>query len=448
MSKYIDSNEARRIARLKNVRSSIGSSMTQHSGWQKQQIEKRRKEQLRKKREEAKKKPIGDGIKVETNIPVDYTTTGLKLKLKPSKKLLTGQKKPTAFPLPQQKPWQTNQVQVALPIDPVRRKQPAPTNRNANSATQLQTTEIQGRLKALSLSSNTNTNQNAPHNSTESKRHSFIPKFTGKSNACKSKFQTDEGKENGDTSFDQPGHCISRVSNLKKPGPKKHFQLLTDINSLKREHADALKMLQDLDKEENRRRSLGSASSASSFHSEESSEQDIFDKANRGGRLSARDFSDTYRASSCIDEYSVEEEVGICQDEYGDIVSSHEDESDNDNSETQTKPPIPDESFAWLPEGIKDASHLSIVLNDEIESQEDVDYKDIKASSVNGEDNFNHESSSQERAPEAVIELDDQMEDYDNGNDDDVASVADSCVYDEETSSSHEDEYLSDTSGY
>ena len=404
MSKYIDSNEARRLARLKQVRSSIGGTMTQHSGWQRQQIEKRRKEQLKQRKLQAKKKPIGEGIQIDTSIPVDYTTTGLKLKLDNLQS--AGQVKVVG------KPAKSNQQikSVVLPINPVRRTKQQHSS-SATTATNAQSVKkavgFKDKLNALSLSSTTNSNHPA-------KRRSFIPKLTaGQTHVSKSRFQSDEGKENGD---DQPSvQSTFRTSYLKQPGPKKHFQLATDITSLKREHADALQMLQDLDKEENRRRSLGSAnSSAHSFNSSETSECDIFDKANRGQDKMFNDESF---------------QVSKFQDDYREFVSSSSDSKSFNDDKAQSQPAGSgaslDDSFG-LPEGIKDAIHLSIVLNDEIEAQEDVEYNDIQSNIGGG-------TPSEIESQGAALEN---------------ASLADSYDYDGESGSSQEDEYLSDTSGY
>ena len=393
MSKYIDSNEARRLARLKQVRSSIGGTMTQHSGWQRQQIEKRRKEQLKQRKLQAKKKPIGEGIQIDTSIPVDYTTTGLKLKLDNLQSAKSNQQIKS----------------VVLPINPVRRTKQQHSS-SATTATNAQSVKKAVGVKdknALSLSSTTNSNHSA-------KRRSFIPKLTaGQTHVSKSRFQSDEGKENGD---DQPSvQSTFRASYLKQPGPKKHFQLATDITSLKREHADALQMLQDLDKEENRRRSLGSAnSSAHSFNSNETSEYDIFDKANRG------------QDKMFYDESF---QVSKFQGDYGEFVSSSSDSKSFNDDKAQSQPAGSgaslDDSFG-LPEGIKDAIHLSIVLNDEIEAQEDVEYKDMQSNIGGG----------------TPSEIESQGAELEN------ASLADSYSYDGESGSSQEDEYLSDTSGY
>ena len=445
MSKYIDSNEARRIARLKKVKSSIGSSMTQHSGWQKAQIEKRRKEQLKQRKQQAKKKPIGDGIKVETSIPIDYTTTGLKLRHQIDNLADNQSAK-------QYMKQVSVSNQVPLPIDPVRRRKDVRREKDNHKAKSAQVQvknnlQVKDRLKTLSLSSNDNQNTNLSSGTTKgtNKRRSFIPRYTGR-NPSSTTSQSEENKENGDLLFDRQSKCTSRATNLKKPGTKKHFQLATDLNALKREHADALKMLQELDKEENRRRSLGSASSAYSFDSDESSEHDIFERANRGGG---------------INEGAYEDMDGSRRDGYGEYVSSSETVSEHVGGT------VADESFAWLPEGIKDASHLSIVLNDEIESQEDVKYDDKRdEDSFNAADNFESEPASDDTAGEEHDNGEDKGTDgasfeetYDDASghrmselrQDDVSEQTEEYHDTEEEaslSSNQTDDYLSDTSGY
>ena len=82
MQKYIDSNEARRLSRLNNIKSSIGSKM-QHNGYLKIQTERRRKEQLRARKMEAKnRKHIGNGIHVDTSISKADAVSKCGLKLK------------------------------------------------------------------------------------------------------------------------------------------------------------------------------------------------------------------------------------------------------------------------------------------------------------------------------------------------------------------------------
>jgi len=382
MCKYLDSNEARRLARLKNVRSSIRSTMTSHSGWQKEQIEKRRKEQLRHRKQQAKKKPIGEGIKVETSILVDYTTTGLKLKhqLDKSNGRAVFDKKPGVLSS-QSQSWKNERV--SLPINPVKRCQKP---LDAPNKQQRQLLKMKEQLKTLNLSSNTNANQNASKKSAEivNKRRSFIPKLTDQVHGSKSKFPGVEGEENG-------VYNPSRPAYLKRFEPKTKLHLSTDITSLKHEHANALKMLQDLDKEEKRRRASGFISRCSSFDSH-LSECGRSDKTGSG-----------------------QNRVYRCEDKYGEIVSSSETFSENNGIDVQAQhtPAVPDESFASLLDGIENASHLSIVLNDDIESQYDLDCSDVDVVLATGDET---KLSSKSLASPANVkgddkEINDQSED-------------------------------------
>jgi hypothetical protein len=309
-----------------------------------------------------------DDFKVDTSAPADCTTTGLRLKLGRQ-----SAKDPVKKIAQHPRPWQINQASEPLPINPARRPLKNTSSKlPVEKSSPLKVTE---RMKALSMA-NTIAQEN------NSKRKSLIPKLSGKNRS--NGIQSDEGKENDSSASSQPVNNISRVSYLKKPGPKKHFL------SLKQEHEYALQLLQELDEEENRRRSIGSTSSTYTDE-DETSEHDVFEKANRGGSYKVTDSLSEDRASTR-------------RDEYGELVSSGE-------SETQQPIAIPDESFAWLPEGIQDASHLSIVLNDDIELQEE-------------------DTNTSSDEPSETCE----QEDYEDD--------------DQESSSSQSDEYLSDTSGY
>ena len=74
-----------------------------HNDWQKEQIEKRRKEQLRQRREEAKRKPLGDGIRVDTKISKSDAISKCGLKLKATFISKTRERKPKEMVQPQQK---------------------------------------------------------------------------------------------------------------------------------------------------------------------------------------------------------------------------------------------------------------------------------------------------------------------------------------------------------
>lgn len=369
----------------------IKPTFLQCSGWQKAQIEKRRKEQLKQRKQHLIKKL--EDFKVDTCAPADCTTTGLRLKMgrQPAKDI-----GPAKQIVQHRRPWQINQVSEPLPINPVRRPQKitntdASTNRQVPKSTSL---EVKEKLKTLSISSGA-ANANGKQ---IGKRKSMIPMFTGQYGS--KAIQSDEGKENG--AFSQPSNNVSRVSQLTK----KHLQLATDLASLKQEHANALQLLQELDKQENRRRSLGSASSTYTLDSDETSERDIFEKANRGGGYPG--------------EY-----------DYGELVSS---------GEMEQQPPIavPDESFAWLPEGIQDASHLSIVLNEDIESQEEEaenSTPELFSEQVNTENEVLDGATSNDDPSEQVEE-------------DSESLVDETHVDGSDFSSSQSDGYLSDTSGY
>jgi hypothetical protein len=435
MTRYIDSNEARRLSRLKNVRSSIGGTMSQHSGWQRAQIEKRRREQLRQRKKQAKKKPLGDGIRVDTGIhPCDYTKTGLKLKLDQPSTTKQIVKEKALSSLSRLQTLQTRKDNSVKGYGP-RKLNAAPKQEDYSSREvtpadvcllddgAIVLLQVKERIKDLSVS--TTANKNAQPN----KKKTNKTRSSGQTSILKNKYQSDEGKENDDNSFDhQPMLQSSRTSN-KKPEPKRHFQLLTDINSLKREHVEALNMLQELDgREENRRRSLGSASTSYSFDSDESSGDEYCRKVSNDGRIT--------------NDYNVLDNTILShrEDEYGEVVSSSEAYSGPD-TELKTLD-NPEESFAWLPEGINDATHLSIVLNDEIESQEDADVgisvcKSECQEEVSAQCN---DCSVKDATPKSF-----QDYKFDENND---ATVAHYFGAGSESSSHHTDEYLSDTSGY
>ena len=102
MAKYVDASEAMRLKRLKNIKSSLGNKMS-HNDWQKEQIEKRRKDQLRQRREEAKRKPLGDGIRVDTKISKSDAISKCGLRLKAAFISKTQERKPKEMVPPQQK---------------------------------------------------------------------------------------------------------------------------------------------------------------------------------------------------------------------------------------------------------------------------------------------------------------------------------------------------------
>eukprot|EP00804_Cyclotella_cryptica_P027603 CCRYP_010252-RD/>CCRYP_010252-RD protein AED:0.34 eAED:0.34 QI:0/0/0/1/0/0/2/0/450 len=414
-------------------------SDSQHNGWQKDQIEKRRTEQLRQRKEMAKKKPLGEGIRVDTSIqPCDYTKTGLKLKLdQPQTKQTLKDKNIVSLSsrLRAQSETSGNKLSGTRPLNSTLQSQDANSSREDNLVdvnllddgttvndpqqhllsiqTQAVEGELKEQLKDLSLSSTANPSQNAQRNASKgtSKRNSFILRLGGQTCGPKKKFQSDEGKENCDKSVD-PSVQYSRTTKHKKStGPKKHFQRSTDINSLKREHADAIKMLQEMDREENRRRSLDSEVASCSFDSDE-----LYEK---------REVNTDYNAQEASRNT---ESLSNREEDYDEFVSSGE--IGDSSSHVAGAEAKTDESFAWLPDGIKDASHLSIVLREDIESQDEsestYDSELFRRNAANPSD------------PNQGFESDEHSEECCD------ASASINTSYDAE-SSSHSDDYLSDS---
>jgi hypothetical protein len=299
----------------------------------------------------------------------------------------------------------------------------------------LQTNAVEGELKDhlsdLGLSSTASLSQNVERHAKKgnSKRNSMIPRVSGQTYGPKKKCQTDEGKENCDIYFD-PAVQYSRPTKLKKSeGQKKHFELLTDINSLKREHADAIKMLQEMDREENRRRSLDSESTSYSCDSDELNDHNIIKNEQVNTDHNVQDDLRNYTSLCNFEE------------DYRKIVSSSE-AGGSSSYISGTKPKTHDEnigeSFAWLPDGIEEASHLSIVLRDEIESEDE-------SASTGGSDAYsNHtdDCSSESFRGKAACATDLQQGVQPDEESPECSDAAGSinASYDAE-SSSHTDEY-------
>mmetsp|Transcript_15764 Transcript_15764/g.33922 ORF Transcript_15764/g.33922 Transcript_15764/m.33922 type:complete len:424 (-) Transcript_15764:94-1365(-) len=233
MVKHVDSNETRRLNRLKHVKSSIGSNMG-HSGWQKQQIEKRRKEQLRQRKKAAKKKPLGDGIQVDTKISRSDAISKCGLKLKAQHDAASGKAR-------------ARNVEVSE-----RQKKEVP--RRANPSGLRLNHRRNAPMKQVDRS---NVSENL---ATIKQDTAQEPKQRSQIHGSNPRFRGDDGKENSDNSTNREP-IVSKdtkqtVVSKKAPHANKYFM---DIDSLRREHADAIKMLEELDKcEGNKRKSLDS----------------------------------------------------------------------------------------------------------------------------------------------------------------------------------------------
>ena len=270
MAKYIDSNESRRLSRLKTIKSSL-LSKTSHSGWQKQQIEKRRKEQLRQ-RKLAKKKPLGNGVQVDMSVSKADAVSKCGLKLKVTTENNTKQKpqiKPKALVKPSSQKESTNKP-VSFPLN---RRRYAPKKKqdgkNVNSA------KLPLLKDKVSDIGNKKTNKQLPKQPKQLATVSRDPIKSSKPNNSQNLYgpsqrRVAEDKENSDNSSSNKDphpkknqQMIAPKKSVTTTSPKKEYFM--DIHSLRREHADALKMLEELDlKESKQRRSLESADKPSS----------------------------------------------------------------------------------------------------------------------------------------------------------------------------------------
>ena len=252
MAKHIDDNEARRISRLKSIKSSIGTTMMSHKGWQAAQTEKRRKEQRAAKKRAAKKKPIGTGIQVDTSISKADAVTKCGLKLKETHGISTSNIKPL----------KENKTVSSVP-----KRQPPSFRRRISSKKKVDDThKEEAKLPLLEDGSRSDSccNNVVVHIS-ENSRLKPTKQFKSITNnpqqvhsaAKKSSAQTrvvdDKENSSGDNSSNnnsRPQPPPSPKKATVSPPQQKQKKYFMDLASLRREHADALKMLQELDREE------------------------------------------------------------------------------------------------------------------------------------------------------------------------------------------------------
>jgi len=245
MGKFIDYNERKRLNRLKGIKSSIGSN-TSHSGWQKHQLEKRRKEQLRQRKKAAKKKPLGDGIKVDTKVTKSdaISKCGLKLKINHECSAANNVQKKTKALAP---PKEASQEKKSSLLIHRRKRCPKKQANNPSKA--------ESNLPLLEDRSNISDGKKL--------KQKFIQKQCERKCGSNQRYQVDDGKEYSDSTPNDTGHAV-----LKKGAAANSKKYFMDIDSLRREHADAIKMLEELDKcEGNKRRSLDSDTSINSSYS-------------------------------------------------------------------------------------------------------------------------------------------------------------------------------------
>jgi len=253
MAKYIDTDEARRLTRLKSIKSSISNNF-KHNDWQAQRIEKRRRERLRKQKEEAMRKPLGDGIHVDTKVSkVDaMTKCGLKLKLKYVKNKQASEGLVEGSGLEEKEVKKTMSEPAILQSNSVRR-------------------DTFGPIKRVVTKASTHPAIRYPMNKQKATTKSPARIKKEKKVAPPPPRMSDDGKENTPESVNSNKESCTTID--KKGGinqttnktnvtshdihasskPKSYFM---DINSLKREHEDALKILAELGMSEDKSRSL------------------------------------------------------------------------------------------------------------------------------------------------------------------------------------------------
>ena len=333
MEKYIDSNEARRLSRLNNIKSSIGSKM-QHNGYLKIQTERRRKEQLRARKMEAKnRKHIGNGIHVDTSISKADAVSKCGLKLKVTQEN-------TARQVSSRVHQEKKKVEAKKPST---RRRFVPKKKQAvHVEEEASLPLLKDRLKVSDVGNNNSTNirskqpkQLAPIQSKPIQRKSLIHQ----------RRRVEDGKENSDNSNSSSNNQelprnkpdLSAVhKGASTTSPKKYFM---DIDSLRREHADAIKMLEALDKNEGQRRRRSLDSSAESNAS----------------------FASYNSVNNTLDDEFVQD--CSSRSPYADEVVVGRNDTNNDAPHTVT------ESFL-------DMTHLSISLRDEFDCGDDVDGND------------------------------------------------------------------------
>jgi hypothetical protein len=363
---------------------------------------------LKQKRQEAKKKkPIGKGIQVDTSAKPDSTTTGLKLKYDPrtkeSRTIVLQQKKPTlTIPSSQVSSFRSRAGDLTIhkrskaPPSTLHRKPGSNAGASKTTAkkqtsgvdedclyndesiatydtSELYTNEWNlptEQVKEMSLTENKSLNNKSCKRVYTSKRKSFIPRYTTshREDSTKPKNQIDEGKENADTSFDKPALEVSSSQRTHKAPArtKKHFGLLRDISSLKREHADALKMLEELDRyEEDKRKYVHSDSSYDSLFSNDETSREALNVENEDEHRYLDDTEDAYN-----DRYFNGDENQSCST----TASSRQLADDKEEEEAMVTSIIAhNETFSWLPPGLTDATHLSISLREIEDADEQCD---------------------------------------------------------------------------
>ena len=291
MCKYIDYEEQKRLSRLKNIRGSINN---QHNSWQANQLEKRRKEQMRQRKrdEEAKKRRRRAAEKTKNKgaflvdttatgtAPYEFTKCGLKLRLEKSyssttttssalgseKRRMdvkrddanTDTKSESKQQLPLVSKYAIDSIELNRRKPPhvrkknvVKRKEqscggpdPDAGGRGMNAKKKEDANSIKPPGAAQKLKQQQDSIQAATTTISKGKENGDNPNRS--SNQSASENTTQACKQ---TSLTKGKQLLQKKKPINKKSSESYFM---DFESLKREHADAIEMLKQLD-EENKR---------------------------------------------------------------------------------------------------------------------------------------------------------------------------------------------------
>mmetsp|Transcript_5098 Transcript_5098/g.7773 ORF Transcript_5098/g.7773 Transcript_5098/m.7773 type:complete len:427 (+) Transcript_5098:237-1517(+) len=284
MSKFVDYSEQKRLSRLKNIRGSINQSM-QHNTWQASQLEKRRKEQIRQRKREAKRRAEKKGFQVDTGCatPYEFTKCGLKLRLEKSSNTTAPEKSRTKTKRETNNADEPERKQLPLvsqyTIDRIElhRRKPVPAQKNVNVTKRKEDVKVSkpfggglkvgpcpdagrtmdSKKKEANIKPNATQRQYKDSNTSVNLARDNSRSSDSSSSRCSS--SSSEGKENGDNSNrSKESDGVEAKQTLpkgklsvqkKKPAKKSTDSYFMDFASLKREHADAIEMLKQLDEE-------------------------------------------------------------------------------------------------------------------------------------------------------------------------------------------------------
>jgi hypothetical protein len=228
-----------------------------HSGWLKRQIEKRRLEKLRQQKEEATRKPLGNGIQVDTRISKSDAVSKCGLKLKVTKEQGEMSSTPLRRSTTQEKPA------MEAPRWEVRDKSSDICRFNSRISVDLKTNSSGVSSTSAPVDDSTFSMRKQPPTK-PTNRTSFTRLNDHDSLGCGSNQQSSQ-KENkrhhcNSTNTESNHKDVVEHAGSTKKSSTTSKKIFMDIDSLRREHASAIKMLQELDiKEGLKRRSLDSS---------------------------------------------------------------------------------------------------------------------------------------------------------------------------------------------